>query len=119
MAKTNPIGVRFDQGLLKQVMDTEKLSSPQQVVNFLLQEYGRRRVGDSLVVPENPVDRIEAVQKSVDGVSGILDKTDILSRIKAIKAEKIPPERDTPLGRRVWKYEQDKKVAELEGLLNS
>lgn len=35
----NPTGVRFDKDKLKFVMEREKLTSPQQVVNFLLEAY--------------------------------------------------------------------------------
>lgn len=37
-------------------------------------------------------------------------------KIKEIMAEKIPHHRDTPLGRKIWAAEQEKRVAELEKL---
>jgi hypothetical protein len=39
---------------------------------------------------------------------------DIEAKIAAIKAEKIPKERDTMIGRKVWANEQKKRIEELE-----
>lgn len=39
MKKNNPTGVRFNEDKLAFVMEREKLTSPQQVVNFLLDAY--------------------------------------------------------------------------------
>lgn len=46
MAKTNPIGVRFDIEQMSLVKTRENLESPQQVLNFLLADYwGRAKYG--------------------------------------------------------------------------
>jgi hypothetical protein len=42
------------------------------------------------------------------------DNEAILKQIEAIKTEKIPKERDTPIGRRVWASDQWKRVDELK-----
>lgn len=39
MAKTNPIGVRFNADLLKKIMEEQGLTSPQKVLNFLEGHY--------------------------------------------------------------------------------
>ena len=39
---------------------------------------------------------------------------EILAKIKAVKDEKIPANRDTILGRKVWAQEQQTRVKELE-----
>ena len=39
--------------------------------------------------------------------------TTIKEKIAAIKAEKIPKERDTIFGRKIWQNEQNAKIAEL------
>lgn len=39
---------------------------------------------------------------------------DILFEIHKIEAEKCPKDRDTSLGRRVWKDEQEKRISELK-----
>ena len=41
MAKTNPIGVRFDEEILELIKKEQKLSSPQKVVNYLMENYGK------------------------------------------------------------------------------
>lgn len=44
MAKTNPIGVRFDEELLKIVKETAGVSSPQKALN-LYEEHFRGKIG--------------------------------------------------------------------------
>lgn len=46
-----------------------------------------------------------------------IDNSEIERQIAAIKAEKIPKERDTPRGRVVWQADQSKRIAELKKLL--
>jgi hypothetical protein len=50
-------------------------------------------------------------------IDPLSDKGEILQQIAAIKAEKIPEHRNTPMGRRVWVKEQQKRIAELESKL--
>lgn len=82
-------------------------------------EYKRWKAGGVVGDEDTGVDRFKARGGAVSGGVGGKSREEIMAEIRAIRAERIPPERDTPLGRRVWKYEQDKRVAELEGLLNS
>lgn len=42
------------------------------------------------------------------------DNSKIEKQIAAIEAEKIPKERDTPLGRRSWLFDQNKKIEDLK-----
>jgi endogenous inhibitor of DNA gyrase (YacG/DUF329 family) len=46
-----------------------------------------------------------------------VDRDEIKSQIAAIQSEKIPKERDTIYGRKIWQKEQDKKIAELKNKL--
>jgi hypothetical protein len=39
---------------------------------------------------------------------------EVKKQIAAIKTEKIPKERDTPIGRKAWALEQKKRIEELE-----
>lgn len=41
-------------------------------------------------------------------------KEDILKQISAIRAEKVPKERDTVFGRKSWALEQKKRIEDLE-----
>ena len=45
-------------------------------------------------------------------------KLGIEAMIAAIKAEKIPTQRDTPMGRKSWALDQKKRIQELEKQLN-
>jgi hypothetical protein len=47
----------------------------------------------------------------------VFDLGEIQKQIDTIRAEKIPKERDTPLGRKVWQQEQDAKIKELQNKL--
>lgn len=40
MAKTKPIGVRFDEDILDKIKKEQGLTSPQQVLNWLMDNYG-------------------------------------------------------------------------------
>lgn len=42
MAKTNPIGVRFDEDKLREIKEYEKLETPQQVLNFLMNKWNKQ-----------------------------------------------------------------------------
>jgi len=42
---------------------------------------------------------------------------EIIYQISAIKAEKIPKDRDTSLGRRIWQGEQNLKIKQLQSKL--
>ena len=44
MAKSNPIGVRFDLDKLDMIQKEQNLTSVQQVVNYLMDNYGSKEV---------------------------------------------------------------------------
>ena len=52
---------------------------------------------------------------SVNTQSG---KESILEQISAIRAEKIPKERDTVIGRKAWQMEQNNRIENLKNQLN-
>lgn len=56
MAKTNPIGVRFDENTLELIKKEQNLSSPQRVLNYLLSEYLRK---DLLPPKINNIEKIK------------------------------------------------------------
>lgn len=81
-----------------------------------------------IVVPPNPKDNalINAARgRDSNGVN--MDETRLSEKeasreliedqIKDIKAEKIPPNRDTALGRRSWAIDQKKRIQELENAI--
>lgn len=45
MAKTNPIGVRFDSEILETIKKEQDLKTPQQVLNYLMDVYNSVPVG--------------------------------------------------------------------------
>lgn len=63
-------------------------------------------------------DKIVVLTDSVNQISETVkpdtDKDAIVAQIKAIRAEKIPSHRDTPIGKKVWAADQRKRVEVLE-----
>ncbi len=55
--------------------------------------------------------------KLINDVKSDTDNSEILAQIAATKAEKIPPERNTSLGKRVWENERDAKIRNLKSQL--
>lgn len=43
-----------------------------------------------------------------------VDNSEIEKQIAAVKAEKIPPERNTTLGKKIWQKEQENRINELK-----
>jgi len=65
MAKSKPIGVRFDLDKLDMIQKEQNLTSVQQVVNYLMDNYGRiKHVEEVLVV--KPIECPKTVQKPVE-----------------------------------------------------
>ena len=57
-------------------------------------------------------DELEYTNQTIDLLKVALEK-----KIIEIKAEKIPKERDTVLGRKAWQIEQNKRIQELKNKL--
>ena len=85
--KTNPIGVRFNKELLDKVA-----VSPQKALNLYEENYLEKRV------------EVEVKEHEPD------ERDIILKQISDIKAETIPPERDTFNGRKIWATDQQKRI---------
>lgn len=49
--------------------------------------------------------------------TGINNDSEILNQIEEIKKEKIPKERDTTLGKKMWSIDQQKRISELQNKL--
>lgn len=107
----------FIQNLLKSNPDPgiatklERLESLTERVADLEAENARlkSRIQELLSVAVVPNSAI-----SVPSPQEAIDNDLILDQIKAIQAEKCPKERDTPLGRGVFKMEQNKRIQELK-----
>ena len=133
MAKTRQVGVRFDEELLMKVKDAGLATSPQKALNLYERSYLEliELKVENNNKPENKA-KIEAERDTVKKlptqtittpkealVEVNLDELEIKKQIASIQAEKIPKERDTVIGRNVWKMEQEKKIKELRNKLNS
>ncbi len=131
MAKTSPIGVRFNEDLIKALAEDELADSPQKVLNFLTDFYQKNKTIEidykklfdesrlfmqkaskekepAPAIKENNSTETENVK------DGEIDQSELLKQIDELKKEKIPKERDTSLGRKIWYAEQGEKIKKLE-----
>lgn len=113
MAKTNPIGVRFDIQMLEKLKE-DGINTPQKVLNFLANYYTENiaKINFRDVIGRSK--GTELPNKIPENKEPEIDETEIEKQISAIYAEKIPKERDTSLGRKVWASDQRKRISELE-----
>ena len=85
MAKSNPIGVRFDLQKLEMIQKEQKLTSVQQVVNYLMDNYGKS------------APKLEDVHKSVQIPVQVEEKPNLR-----------PPSHLTGIDLIIWKAENQK-----------
>lgn len=133
MAKTNPIGVRFRQDVLDLLNANHKIDSPQKALVFMERFYCqhhklaldvtqvlRTEVKD-LTKPTNVLKPHEQAKTNYS-VNTIPEQkeapTSAEAMIDAIKSEKIPKERDTPMGRKSWEIDKQKRIQEIKNQLN-
>jgi hypothetical protein len=60
MAKSKPIGVRFDLDKLEMIQKEQNLTSVQQVVNYLMDNYGEKEEKTSKTIKNTPPYQISA-----------------------------------------------------------
>lgn len=53
-------------------------------------------------------------QKEAPAEAQAFDNAEIFKQIAEIEAEKIPKERDTPMGKKAWLIDQSKRIKELQ-----
>jgi hypothetical protein len=103
MAKTDPIGVRFDKDQLQLVLEKEKLSSPQKVVNFLLEKYwwekkmlpqsvpagidGSKWKETNNVNPKHETPNLGSSEAYIEELKGCKTISEIQSVVKKIKSD--------------------------------
>lgn len=68
------------------------------------------------LMTKKQLEEINRPQKSK--LEEAIAETAILKEIETIKSEKIPKERDTPMGRKAWQMDQQKRIQELQNKLN-
>jgi len=110
MPKTNPIGVRFDKELLETLKSSGLALSPQRALNLFEKAY----VGS--INPEsndkNITDNNEKVLAEINKLKTPFE-SEIGKMIEEVKKEKIPDHITTLLGKKVWAYDQKKRIDKL------
>jgi hypothetical protein len=83
------------------------------VPKFTINDFEKGLVLGGYILPstEQEITEIEAITALEAHQNGLKEK------IAAIKAEKIPKERDTPNGRKSWNFDQKKRIEELQSKL--
>lgn len=134
MAKTKPIGVRFDEDFLQRMVE-DGFDTPQKVLNFLTDQakstdYGKvkkiipnekaKELKNKLTPLSEPI-KIKSVLQVMPEINDDpknnkvnIDRLEAEAKIKEIQAEKIPDHRNTSIGRKSWQIEQDNRIKELK-----
>lgn len=132
MAKTNPIGVRFRQDVLDLLNTNHKIDSPQKALVFMERFYVQHHklaqdITQVLRTEVKDLTKTTSVLKPQEqpkcnfSINTIPEQKEAPSAaqalIDAIKSEKIPKERDTPMGRKAWALEQQKRIQDIKNQL--
>jgi len=142
MNKTNPIGVRFRADLLERLKVEHGIDSPQKALVFYERFFvarghlglkdkdtSEKKLPDQDVkqkptkaktntAPDSHLKPQEESLVKSEHTATEIGKSAILKQIEAIRAEKIPPERNTPIGKKAWIIDQKKRIEELEKQLS-
>jgi hypothetical protein len=95
MAKSKPIGVRFDLDKLDMIQKEQNLTSVQQVVNYLMDNYGEKQIKRGAPFKNMP---------PFDGNGANLEDKPKLVEIP-IETRKTPPEGLKGIDLVIWKAE--------------
>jgi hypothetical protein len=111
MAKTKPIGVRFDAELFEELKSFQFVKTYQETLNFLEAHYKRMR-DEAINIPAEREEKRGVAHKAKPKADPIpsKEKEVLEAEIQAILNEKIPKERDTPRGKKAWDYDQRKRI---------
>lgn len=122
MAKSKPIGVRFDEVVFERLQTERNIKTKQQALTFLegfYEESMKRK--DLISEAQKDFEKKEILRKVNPPITEEYKekiKADVKiiveGQIKAIQAEKIPEHRNTPLGRKAWTIEQQNRINELK-----
>jgi hypothetical protein len=95
MAKSKPIGVRFDLYKLDMIQKEQNLTSVQQVVNYLMDNYGSKEVKRGAPFKNMPPYDTDA------------PKSEVSSKLEQIPVEtkKTPPKSLNGIALAIWKLE--------------
>jgi hypothetical protein len=94
MAKSKPIGVRFDLYKLDMIQKEQNLTSVQQVVNYLMDNYGKIKPVEE-VLATKPIEYTKKAQKP---------------EIKPQNSNAQPPEGLTGIDLAIWKSENWRNI---------
>jgi len=95
MAKSKPIGVRFDLDKLNMIQKEQNLTSVQQVVNYLMDNYGEKQIKRGAPFKNMPPYDIDA------------SNLEVSSKLEQIPTEtkKMPPNGLKGIDLVIWKSE--------------
>lgn len=124
MAKTNPIGVRFDGNLLNTLKEASIATTPQKALNLYEKTYmesiEKRMVVNNL--PENKK-RIQEERNTPHNAGGQKpelpdeEKKVIQARIEELRKELSKPPKEVAVGIKVWTRVRQQELYELENKL--
>jgi hypothetical protein len=95
MAKSKPIGVRFDLDKLDMIQKEQNLTSVQQVVNYLMDNYGSKEVKRGAPFKNMPPYDTDALK--------LADNPKVVEI--PIENQKVPPKSLNGIALAIWKLE--------------
>lgn len=72
----------------------------------------------AIMIKDLPEALLEPQEQPKTKLYDIETNNTILKEIEVIKAEKMPPERNTPLGKKAWQMDQQKRIQELKAKIH-
>lgn len=111
MAKSKPNTVRFNEEHLQYAMKHFATDSVQKIVDQLMLNFwqSKNKKNDIVVEPKE----VKKESKQPEG-----EKADAIKlMIEFLESEKVPKERDTPMGKKIWQKEQSEKIQEYKSQL--
>lgn len=115
MAKTKPIGVRFDQELLDAVKEKGYADSPQKALN-LYEIWYKRMASGAVDIPKKKElpPQVAALSKPIVEIHTAVPTEQLEQRIKQIESELRSPPKSAAVGMKMWFAVREVELKELK-----
>lgn len=106
----------------KRIKNIEKLKySPITPESYNCKKLNRAKYDEVSQFPEPKItleeispEKQKELSEGIKNITALYEAENFKDQINAIKAEKCPYERNTPLGKKSWEFDRQKRITELE-----